>query len=194
MSVRLGIDASQAVGSCAVSVDGKIVAAAAVDGALENFSDLLRGTLAKASVKMSEIDEIVVSIGPGSLMGVRTAVVTGNALALALNKPISSVYSTDAAAAVQENCTTSFVSAGRRRWFRQNYEWQGSKLCRAGEVTLVDDLPENAVFPFANDKVLSGEALSCAYGALVIAEEQRHLLAQELLDEVQTPEEAVPLH
>ena len=91
MAVRLGLDASQPYASCAVSTDLGIVASLSMERPIENFPALIRNTLSQAHVNLEEIDEIVVCIGPGSQTGVRSAVVTGNALALALDKPVTGV-------------------------------------------------------------------------------------------------------
>ena len=84
MSIRLGIDASQSVASCAISTDGEIVASGMIERPIENFPTLIRDVVTRANICLNDIDEIVVCIGPGSQTGIRTAVVTGNALALAL--------------------------------------------------------------------------------------------------------------
>lgn len=186
MSVRLGIDASQSVASCAISTDVGIVASAMIERPIENFPTLIRDVFTRANICLNDIDEIVVCIGPGSQTGIRTAVVTGNALALALNKPVSGVLSTDAAAVVSGSDGTYkvAVSAGRRRWFVESYSWQDGKLNRLDALDLVDDLPEdtNPSFIVIEDKPADDK--NCAYGILMIAEQQRHLISQSMLDEV----------
>lgn len=186
MSIRLGIDASQSVASCAISVDTGIIASATIERPIENFPALIRDVVARANICLGDIDEIVVCIGPGSQTGIRTAVVTGNALALALNKPVSGVLSTDAAAMVSQSndIYQAAVSAGRRRWYVQSYNWIDKKLCRLDELQLMDELPAN-VFPvFRFDPDNLKEFKSCAYGILLVAEQQRQLIDQSLLTEV----------
>ena len=186
MPIRLGIDASQSAASCAVSSDAGIIASAAIERPIENFPTLIRTVTARAKICLNEIDEIVVCIGPGSQMGIRTAVVTGNALALALCKPVSGVLSTDAAAvlAKQEAACTAAVSAGRRRWFVADYSWKDGTLNRSGPVSLVDDLPENTTPSFYTMEDKAADDRLCAYGILIVAEQQRHLISQCMLDEV----------
>lgn len=186
MSIRLGIDASQSVASCAISTDTGTIVSATIEKPIENFPRLIRDVVARANVSLNDIDEIVVCIGPGSQMGVRTAVVTGNALALALNKPISGVLSTDAAAILlksKENYKVA-ISAGRRRWFVEDYSWKDSKLIRLDMLNLLDDLPDNINPSFCIDEDNSLNSINCAYGVLLIAEEQRHLILQSMSDEV----------
>lgn len=186
MSIRLGIDASQSVASCAISTDVGIIASAAIEKPIENFPTLIRNVIARANICLNNIDEIVVCIGPGSQMGIRTTVVTGNALALALHKPVSGILSTDAAAMLSKSKETYkvAVSAGRRRWFVEDYSWKNGKLNRFDQLNLVDDLPENInpSFYTAEDKAAADRL--CAYGILMAAEQQRHLISQLMLDEV----------
>lgn len=186
MSIRLGIDASQSVASCAISTDVGIIASAMIERPIENFPTLIRNVVACANVCLDDIDEIVVCIGPGSQTGIRTAVVTGNALALALNKPVSGVLSTDAAAMISRSNETYkvAVSAGRRRWYVERYNWDGKKLCRLNELQLVDEIPENAFSVFSSDSNSLKESNSCACGILIVAEQQRHLIKQSLLREI----------
>lgn len=186
MSVRLGIDASQSVASCAISTDAGIIASATIERPIENFPTLMREVAARANICFNEIDEIVVCIGPGSQTGIRTAVVTGNAFALALNKPVSGVLSTDAAAIFSKpnEIYKVAISAGRRRWFIEDYRWQNDKLNRLGTLKLVDDLPEGISPSFYAVEDKSAFDKNCAFGILMIAEQQRHLISQEMLDEV----------
>lgn len=186
MSIRLGIDASQSVASCAISADVGIIASATIERPIENFPILIRDVVARANICLNDIDEIVVCVGPGSQTGIRTAVVTGNALALALNKPVSGVLSTDAAAVISKSDETykTAISAGRRRWFIEDYSWQNGILNRLGTLKLVDDLPESINPSFYAIEDRTADDKSCAVGILMIAERQRHLVSQLMLDEV----------
>jgi len=186
MSIRLGIDASQSVASCAISTDEGIIASATIEKPIENFPTLIRNVVNSANICLNNIDEIVVCVGPGSQMGIRTAVVTGNALALALNKPISGVLSTDAGAILSKTNGNYKVgiSAGRSRWFVEDYSWIDNKLNRLGTLKLVDDLPDNINPSFYSIEDNSMDDQNCAYGILLIAEHQRQLISQLMLDEV----------
>ncbi len=183
MDIRIGIDASQPVGSCAVSRDGLIVAAAAIERPIENMTELIRRTLKEAGTELSELTEIVSCIGPGSQTGIRTTVVTCNALGLALGIPVTGIMSLDALAALADGRepVLAAVSAGRRRWFTASYTTSDGKLSRVGEIGLVDELPEggNQAFTFAS----SGGRV-CAEGLLVAADRQRQLIEQDARPEV----------
>ncbi len=184
MSIRLGIDASQSVASCAISTGVEIIASAIVERPIENFPNLIRNVVAHANIDLNDIDEIVVCVGPGSQTGIRTAVVVGNALALALNKPVSGILSTDAAAMISKvnGRYKVAVSAGRRRWYVESYNWVGEKLYRLDELQLIDELPANAFSVF--DTNYLKDLKSCACGVLMIAEQQRQLIQQSLLSEI----------
>lgn len=186
MSVRIGIDASQSVASCAISTDSGIIASGMIERPIEKFPTLIRDVVARSNICLNDIDEIVVCIGPGSQTGIRTAVVTGNALALALNKPISGVLSIDAAAMFLETNETYkvAVSAGRRRWYVESYNWNDKELCRSDELQLMDELPANTFSVFSSNCNDTNEVKLCACGILMVAEQQRQLIEQSLLGEV----------
>lgn len=196
MSVRLGLDASQPIASCAVAAEEGIAAYGEAEKPIENFPALIRSVASQANICLGDVDEIVVCIGPGSQMGIRAAVVTANALALALKKPVSGVMSTDAAAVLSElpeseaPCKVA-VSAGRRRWFVGGYRRQDGVLERLGALELVDDLPEDAYTGFGGAKDGGCGRRSCACGVLLAAEQQRQLISQAMLDEVRPYEETV---
>ena len=184
--VRLGLDASQRITSCAVSTDQGIVAALTMDKPIENFTVLIRETLLQANVSLEDLNEIVVCIGPGSQMGVRTTVVTGNALALALGVPITGILSTDALAAASpvHELHNVAVSAGRSRWYVTKYNWVEDKLLRLDKLQLIDEIPASNYPTLRSDSFDFNKAKLCAHGILTIVEEQRHLITQSMVSEV----------
>ena len=186
MTIRLGLDASQRIASCAVATEPGIVATSASGKPVENFTTLIRETLLQAHVSLEEINEIVVCVGPGSQMGVRTTVATGNALALALGVPISGVLSVDAlAATVQERePLRTAVSDGRGRWYVAEYNWNGDNLQRITGLQFVEDLPPDTILSCEPGCVDLDETRLCARGILLVADQQRHLVSQSLVEEI----------
>lgn len=186
MAIRLGIDASQSIASCAISVDQGIMAEVTSDKPIENFTVLIRRALFQAQVSLDDIDEIVVCIGPGSQTGVRATVVTGNALALALGKPVVGVLSCDAGAVVfaEDGQYEIAVSAGRRRWYTAAYEWDDRAMRRVSEIRLMDDLPLGTKPSFFFDPASDMTGKTCAYGCLLIADQQRQLIVPSVNGEV----------
>lgn len=181
MIIRLGIDASQPLASCAVSADEGIVAELTMDRPIENFPALIRGTLERAGVAMKDVQEIAVCVGPGSQTGVRATVVTGNALALALGVRVVGVRSTDAAAVLAPEARTVAVSAGRCRWYVHDYEWRDHQLCRVGGMRLEEDVPEGVLPAFRPETEAQGP---CARGVLLVAQDQPHLVVEATDGEV----------
>lgn len=186
MAIRLGIDASQLVASCAVSTELGIVAELTIEKPIENISLLIHETLLRAHINLYSLDEIVACIGPGSQTGVRTAVVTGNALSLALGIPIIGVTSTDAGAVYLSKSAPYFVavSAGRRRWYTNVYKWENNRLRRESEIKLIDDLTPNIHMMFRSESAKQKECKSCAGGILLVAENQRQLIVQSSSGEI----------
>lgn len=186
MAIRLGIDASQSIASCAISAEHGIIAEEVMDKPIENFTVLIRKALLQAQVSLEEIDEIVVCIGPGSQTGVRATVVTGNALAFALGKPVIGVLSCDAGAvaSAKEDSYRTAVSAGRRRWYTAAYEWTDQIMRRASKIQLVDDLPLGTKPSFVFDSASDLTKKTCAYDMLLIAEQQRQLIVPSLNGEI----------
>lgn len=182
MSIKLGLDASQSVASCAVSIDGNIAASAVSEKPIETFIQLMKSTLDKVNLEIKDVDEIVVCIGPGSQMGVRTAIVTGNALAMALNVPISSVYSVDAGAVLVEDDTEGefcfAVPAGRSRWYTEKYERKNGVIKKMNQLLLVDEVPDSGCISLKYDIHSYDEKNTCACGALKIANQCEELIVQ----------------
>ena len=188
--VRLGLDASQRIPSCAVSTDSGNVTVLTVDKPLENFTTLIRETLLQAKVRLEDLDEIVVCIGPGPKMGVRTTVVTGNALALALGIPITGVLSSDALAVVSpvRELHNVAISAGRSRWYVTKYNWERDKLLRLGGSRLLDEIPADTCPTIKYDVFDAANAKLCAHAILTVVEQQGHLITRSKESEV-TPYE-----
>ncbi|MBR3860999.1 MAG: tRNA (adenosine(37)-N6)-threonylcarbamoyltransferase complex dimerization subunit type 1 TsaB [Oscillospiraceae bacterium] len=184
--IRLGLDASQRVTSCAVSDDSGIVSVLTMDKPIENFTILIQKTLAQAKISITDIDEIVVCIGPGSQMGVRTTVVTGNALGMALSVPVTGVLSTDALAIASPHYEAYLVavSAGKRRWYVTEYNWNKGKLQHLDNLKLLDEIPlvESPILRF--DCFDADKAKVCACGILEVVNKQSHLVKQLRLAEV----------
>lgn len=188
MMVRLGLDASLRVPSCAVSAGGEIARAIAGGRPVEDFPMVIREALQQAGVQLGQVDEIVVSVGPGSYMGVRSAVATANALGLAIDRPVTGVLSVDALAVMTtlRPAPTVAVPAGRGRWFVVSYRWVGELLYRDGLPQLVDQAePEawRASEPNTDSATATGVVLS-AHGAVVVAEQQPHLATETCRAEV----------
>ena len=165
MSVVLALDASLGVPSCAVWSGDAAGYAAGERSFVEDFPTVIRTALASCRLSLSEVDELVVGVGPGSFMGVRSAVTTTNALGLALDKPISGVASVDAVAACAAASAGSFVvavPAGRGRSFSARYSRRDRLVVRDGPRPLnpVSEVPAGAVGAVAPGSRQAGDPLA----------------------------------
>lgn len=190
MDIKIGIDASQHITSCAVSVGKDIIAHSTVDKPIENLTGLIHDTLLAAHVDLQKLTEIVACIGPGSNMGSRATVVTGNALALALNIPITGILSTDALCVFSPFKGKQIVAipAGRGRWYKATYDYEEDKIIRTCMPELVDQLPETSSIPVFTANDYRGDFI-CADGLIRVSNEQKQLSRQLLLSEIRTYEQ-----
>lgn len=186
MTVRLGLDASLRMPSCAVSTSRETALATAVGRPVEDFPKVIRKALRQAGLQLGEVDEIVTCVGPGSYMGVRSAVATANALALAVDRPVTGVLSVDALAVTAPvgSAPTVAVPAGRGRWFVATYRWDGELLQRDGLPQLVEQVEPDAWRASESKTDTTTGILLSALGVAVVAERQRHLATETCRPEV----------
>ncbi len=90
----LNIETSTTVCSVSVAVDGDIVATKEQNTGYthaENLTTFIDDVLCDANLKLSKMDAIAISSGPGSYTGLRIGVSTAKGLCYALNKPLIAV-------------------------------------------------------------------------------------------------------
>lgn len=187
MIVRLGLDASLRIPSCAVSVNGTITLATTVDNSVEGYSNVIREAMRKAQLQLTDVDEIVACVGPGSYIGVQTTVATANALAMAIGRPMTSVLSVDAVAVgapASKGEVAVAVPAGRGRWFVAAYYWSEGILQRDNLPELVDDVGQGVLRACQPDCDASDGVPLSAERVLIVAEQQRHLALATCRSEV----------
>lgn len=118
----------------------------------EQLVPLVRRTLEEASRSLSQVDRIVVGLGPGPYTGLRVGIATAQILAMAHNVELHGVCSLDVVAAqfvreceaAQRECPVEFavVSDARRRelyWARYSAD---SQRVGEAEVCLPADVPD----------------------------------------------------
>jgi tRNA threonylcarbamoyl adenosine modification protein YeaZ len=184
VSVVLALDASLGVPSCAVWRGHTVGYAAGERSLVEDFATVIRTAVASSRLSLSEVDELAVCVGPGSYMGVRSAVTTANALGLALGKPISGVASVDAVAACAPASVMSFVvavPAGRGRSFSARYARRDERVVRksASPLSPVGEAPPEAIVAVAPGSRQAGDSLALELTAacvLTVVHKQRHLV------------------
>ncbi len=186
MSVRIGLDASLRTPSCAISSESGVAFATTVGNPVEDYTKVIRDALFQAQLRLEDIEEIVACVGPGSYMGVRATVATANALALSLGLPVTGVLSVDVLAAtapMRQPLVVAFP-AGRDRWYIASYRWIADELQRLDPPRLVSDPPSDASYVFDPDTAVSRGIRMDACGVLVVADRQRQLATQTLVQEI----------
>jgi tRNA threonylcarbamoyl adenosine modification protein YeaZ len=97
MSKVLAIDTSTSRTSVAVVQDGKVLYSGFRDGATAHGPSL--PALVQAALAISDVDEVVVGMGPGPFTGLRVGIAFAQSFALAREIPVRGVCSLDAIAA-----------------------------------------------------------------------------------------------
>ena len=97
MSKVLAIDTSTSRTSVAIIDDGSVVFSGHRDGATAHGPSL--PALVQEALAISEVDEVVVGVGPGPFTGLRVGIAFAQSFALAREIPVRGVCSLDAIAA-----------------------------------------------------------------------------------------------
>lgn len=130
----LGIDTSSSSLSVAVMDDDLLKGEFTLNHKLthsEQLMPLLDSLLSHLELKMSDIDLIGVSVGPGSFTGIRIGVAAANAMAMALDIPVVGISSLEAMAYTAGETAYTIVStfdAQRDRFYFNAYRFENSEL------------------------------------------------------------------
>lgn len=144
----LGIDTSSSSLSVAVMDDDLLKGEFTLNHKLthsEQMMPLLDILLSHLELKMSDIDLIGVSVGPGSFTGIRIGVAAANAMAMALDIPVVGISSLEAMAYTAGETAYTIVStfdAQRERFYFNAYRFENSELkaLEAEDVLEKEDL------------------------------------------------------
>jgi tRNA threonylcarbamoyladenosine biosynthesis protein TsaB len=131
--VVLALDTTSRQGSSAVVIDGVVVAELAGDASLAQAARLpadLQALLARAQLRLDEVDVFAVATGPGSFTGLRIGIATMQGLAFASAKPLIGVSGLDALATIAQETsdgreprrTATWVDAWRGEVYAALYE------------------------------------------------------------------------
>jgi tRNA threonylcarbamoyl adenosine modification protein YeaZ len=108
----------------------------------ESLAPSIHAALAKAGVKMADLDAVMAGVGPGTFTGLRVGLVTAGVIADVLSIPSYAVCSLDAMATVTRHHGSLLVAADARRrevyWARYvDGDRQGSPMVtKPGEVNI----------------------------------------------------------
>ncbi|MDD5131226.1 MAG: tRNA (adenosine(37)-N6)-threonylcarbamoyltransferase complex dimerization subunit type 1 TsaB [bacterium] len=134
--IVLGIETSTKIGSAALSQNGKVVAAADLDGAMNHSEKLLPAIqkimLAK-KISFTAIDRIAVSSGPGSFTGLRIGITVARTMAQMLRKELVSVPTLDCLAAMvpdSKGLVCPLIPAIQGQVYYALYEYLAGQGCK----------------------------------------------------------------
>jgi tRNA threonylcarbamoyl adenosine modification protein YeaZ len=141
------------------------------EGATEEFAPVVRSTLQEAGITLADVEEIAVSAGPGSYMGVRAAVATANAFAFATGLTVTSVDSLHAVASAVDHGDrlTVALPAGRGRYFVASYERTATGLARENPPELLDQFTPTDEYVVATPPVHDAPTEEASSGAVVLS-------------------------
>ena len=130
----LALDTSSDYVSLALFDDNKPVAHIhqnMVTGQAESLFPMLQDLFKKANVSSKDLSCIAVAVGPGSFTGVRIALATARAFALALNIPVIGITNFEAAAYNIKQPVTVVLNTKRGDFFVQDFDAEGHPTCPA---------------------------------------------------------------
>ena len=120
MSKVLAIDTSTSRTSVAIIENGTVVYSGFKDGATAHGPSL--PALVQEALAISDVDEVVVGMGPGPFTGLRVGIAFAQSFALARQIPVRGVCSLDAIAAqIKENDFIITVDARRKEVYWARY-------------------------------------------------------------------------
>jgi tRNA threonylcarbamoyladenosine biosynthesis protein TsaB len=113
----------------------------------EEITPMLQSVLAEAEVSLSDVDRIVVDIGPGRYTGMRVGIATAKSLAFALDipvVPVSSLQLLAAAAPSHDGPLFAVIDARRNQVFAADMSANGDPLV-VSPAELASLLPADAL-------------------------------------------------
>ena len=128
--VLLAIDTSSNTLSVALlnNTDTFFIERQMLRGQGEALIPLIQELLKQANLDVKSIDRIAVAVGPGSFTGVRIAISTARAFALALNVPVCGVTNLKAFAHHLNQPVTVALDSKRDDFFVQHFDEKGLAL------------------------------------------------------------------
>ncbi|MCP4453564.1 MAG: tRNA (adenosine(37)-N6)-threonylcarbamoyltransferase complex dimerization subunit type 1 TsaB [Planctomycetes bacterium] len=161
-SVTVAIETSSRIGSVALGIQGNLLAEITFSQPLRHSSELLPSIqvlLDQHGFTSRHIGQVFISIGPGSFTGLRIAVATAKAMALANDTRIIPVSTLDAIAA-----NTTAATAGQFSRFATIVDAKRNKFFVAGYKTPTCPTPcTNAPEKILPDCLMTPEEFSAAF-------------------------------
>ena len=160
----LGIDTATMFASLGLIEDGKVLACVKFDirgGQVLNlsYSEVLLSWIdyivKSLNLKISDVDGLAISIGPGSFTGLRIGLATVKGLSFATGKPIAAVPTLDALASLyiySKYPVVPILDAKKKEAYAAVYDTQDGKIKRLSPYfaltpeNLVEKIPKEVIF------------------------------------------------
>lgn len=161
----LQIETATAVCSCALSLNGELIAVREVNQAnvhIEKLTLQIEELMSEVGNTLEDLDAVAVSMGPGSYTGLRIGVSTAKGLCFALDIPLISVNTLDAMASefivkhsteYTEKLICPMIDARRREVYSAVYTSHLTKI----EPVAARIIDENSFQNISNTVVLFGD-------------------------------------
>jgi tRNA threonylcarbamoyladenosine biosynthesis protein TsaB len=179
MSIILGLETSTKICSVAISEGNKLLALKEEGGEYshsEKLTVFVEEVLQKAGLKLSQIDAIAVSKGPGSYTGLRIGVSVAKGLCYALDKPLIAVDTLQAMAFgmslnEKSDLYAPMIDARRMEVYTALYN-EENEMIKEVTAKIIDEnsfeetLKENKIIFFGDGAQKCKEALSKSPNAM----------------------------
>lgn len=172
--ITLAVDTATTV-AVGVARDDEVLATGTVDGSrahAEQLMPTITDTVRRAGITLTDVDRVVVGLGPGPFTGLRVGIVTARTLALALGADWRGVCTLDALAAQCDSPQFVIATDARRRelyWahYRDGKRIAGPAVGPAGELPDVAVIgPAAQLYP---DTAERGTVLALDPGVLAVS-------------------------
>ena len=123
--IVLALDTTLDACQCALVSEGEALAVMSepmVRGHQERLAGMVAETMAHARLDFAAIDQLAVTVGPGSFTGLRVGLAFAKGLAMALSRPLAGVGTLEAFCAGVAGLSASVIDAGRGRIYLQVFE------------------------------------------------------------------------
>ena len=210
----LAFDASSVSCSVCVSANGITVAESYMRSGLTHSATLLpsvEGVLKKAGLAMPDIDEVCLTVGPGSFTGVKIGVATAKGLCFAGNIPVVGVSTMEALAynaEVNDGLVCPVLDARRNMFYNALFLFRNggmTRLCPDRQVSfddLVSEIKDRPVTVIGDGAALfAGKCAENGVTVNVPDEKRVYIQAESIVRAVSagcgtktTPDALVPLY
>ena len=130
----------------------------------EKLAQAIHSVLAKAALNASDLDGIVVGLGPGSFVGIRVALSTAKGFALALQIPLWGISTLASLAASfpsdLNKKAVALIDARRGQGYIQSFNWESHGLTACSEAQACD--------PSELDQILQGSEAVIGNGLFLL--------------------------